>query len=162
LAQAILKSEKERREHQAVIDCIVERLSHLGLAPQLSSPARLLQLANIQHLWTPIHARVPAEISLLDIVAELHPSPAVAGVPRDIACQEIRRYETFDRSLYAAPLGWLDHQGNGEFIVGIRSAIIDGCHARLFAGAGIVAGSAPEKELAEIQLKLQALLKALV
>jgi menaquinone-specific isochorismate synthase len=162
LAQAMLNSEKERREHQAVIDFIVERLSHLGLAPQLSSPARLLQLANIQHLWTPIHARVPAEISLLDIVAELHPTPAVAGVPRDIACQEIRRYETFDRSLYAAPLGWLDHQGNGEFIVGIRSAIIDGCHARLFAGAGIVAGSAPEKELAEIQLKLQALLKALV
>jgi menaquinone-specific isochorismate synthase len=162
LAQAMLNSEKERREHQAVIDFIVERLSHLGLAPQLSSPARLLQLANIQHLWTPIHARVPAEISLLDIVAELHPTPAVAGVPRDIACQEIRRYETFDRSLYAAPLGWLDRQGNGEFIVGIRSAIIDGCHARLFAGAGIVAGSAPEKELAEIQLKLQALLKALV
>lgn len=162
LAQALLNSEKDRHEHQVVIDFIVERLSRLGLAPQLSSPARLLQLANIQHLWTPIHARVPAEISLLDIVGELHPTPAVAGVPRDIACEEIRRYETFDRSLYAAPLGWVDPQGNGEFIVGIRSAIIDGCRARLFAGAGIVAGSAPEKELAEIQLKLQALLKALV
>jgi Isochorismate synthase len=68
----------------------------------------------------------------------------------------------FDRSLYAAPIGWIDHQGNGEFVVGIRSALLDGNRARLYAGAGIVAGSEPEKEVAEIQLKLQALLRALV
>ena len=98
----------------------------------------------------------------LEIVAKLHPTPAVAGVARDIAMKEIRRYESFERGLYAAPLGWVDYQGNSEFIVGIRSALIDGSSARLYAGAGIVEGSDPDKELAEIQLKLQALLKALV
>lgn len=162
LAKALLNSEKERREHQVVRDFIVQRLSRLGLKPKLSPPARLLQLSNIQHLWTPIQAQVPADVSLLDIVAELHPTPAVAGAPRDIACEEIRRYESFERSLYAAPLGWIDHQGNGEFIVGIRSAKIEGNRAKLYAGAGIVAGSDPEKELAEIKLKLQALLRALI
>jgi menaquinone-specific isochorismate synthase len=113
-------------------------------------------------LWTPIRARIPRDIHLLKILAQLHPTPAVAGVPRDIALQQIRGCESCDRSLYAAPLGWIDRTGNGEFAVGIRSALIDGDRAILYAGAGIVAGSEPEKELAEIQLKLQALLNALV
>jgi menaquinone-specific isochorismate synthase len=161
-AKALLNSAKETHEHQVVIDFIVQHLGRLGLKPQFSASSRLLQLSNIQHLWTPIQAQVPANISLLDIVAALHPTPAVAGAPREIACEEIRRFERFERSLYAAPLGWIDGQGNGEFIVGIRSATISGNHARLYAGAGIVAGSDPDKELAEIQLKLQALLKALI
>lgn len=162
LANGLLCSEKDLREHRAVIDFIIERLSNLGIKPHTSSQPHLLQLSNIQHLWTPIKAQVSAEIHLLNILAELHPTPAVAGVPRDIALEQIRRYETFDRSLYAAPLGWVDHQGNGEFAVGIRSAFIDGNRARLYAGAGIVSGSEPDKELAEIKLKLQALLNALV
>ncbi|QZZ20699.1 isochorismate synthase [Leptothermofonsia sichuanensis E412] len=161
LANNLLNSNKEMHEHQVVLEFITRQLCHLGLTPQ-PSPLRLLQLSNIQHLQTPIQARVPAGIHLLDAIAELHPTPAVAGVPRDIACEHIRQYEAFERSLYAAPIGWVDHQGNGEFAVGIRSALIDGCHARLYAGAGIVAGSAPERELAEVQLKLQALLAALV
>ena len=127
-----------------------------------SSPLQLLQLSNIQHLWTPIRAKLPGNIHPLSIVAQLHPTPAVAGVPTRVACKQIRHYETFDRSLYAAPIGWVDYQGNGEFIVGIRSALISSNSARLYAGAGIVAGSDPEKELAEVQLKLQAMLKALV
>ncbi len=161
LANRLLSSEKERREHQVVIDFITQRLYQLGIVPQLLPP-RLRQLSNIQHLWTPIQAKVPANVHPLEIVAELHPTPAVAGVARDVACEGIRRYESFERGLYAAPLGWVDYQGNSEFIVGIRSALIDGDRARLYAGAGIVAGSDPDKELAEIQLKLQALLKALV
>ena len=86
----------------------------------------------------------------------------MAGVPRELACEQIRYYEQFERSLYAAPIGWVDHRGNGEFAVGIRSALLDGCQARLFAGAGIVAGSNPDQELTEVELKLQALLAALV
>ena len=161
LANKLLNSEKEIREHQAVREYIIQRLYQLGLNPQ-RSPLQLLKLSNIQHLWTPIYAEVPSEISPLDIVARLHPTPAVAGVPREIACQQIRHYETFDRSLYAAPLGWIDDRGNSQFIVGIRSALIEGNKARLYAGNGIVAGSDPEKEFAEVQLKLQSLLKALV
>jgi menaquinone-specific isochorismate synthase len=162
LARGLLNSEKEIREHQVVIDFLTQSLSRLGLTPRRSLSPHLLQLSNIQHLRTPIRATVPADVSLLKILAELHPTPAVAGAPRDVACQQIRGYEAFERSLYAAPLGWLDHQGNGEFIVGIRSALVNGCSARLYAGAGIVAGSDPEKELTEIKLKLQALLQALV
>ncbi|MBD2774746.1 isochorismate synthase [Iningainema tapete] len=160
-ANRLLNSEKERHEHSLVIDFISQSLSNLGLLPQVSAP-RLRQLSNIQHLWTPISAVVPPNVHPLRIVAQLHPTPAVAGAGRDIACAEIRRFEHFERGLYAAPLGWVDSDGNCEFIVGIRSALIDGACARLYAGAGIVAGSDPDKELAEIQLKLQALLKALV
>ncbi len=161
LANRLLHSEKERREHQVVIDFISDRLNELGIIPQLGLP-RLRRLANIQHLWTPIQAKVPVCVHPLKIVAALHPTPAVAGNGRNIACDKIRYYEKFERGLYAAPLGWVNHKGNSEFIVGIRSALIDGDRARLYAGAGIVAGSDPEQELAEVQLKLQALLKALV
>ncbi|TVP62138.1 MAG: isochorismate synthase [Nodularia sp. (in: Bacteria)] len=160
-ANRLLNSCKERHEHSLVIDFITQSLSQLGLLPQILAP-RLRQLSNIQHLWTPITATVPPHIHPLKIVSQLHPTPAVAGATRDFACAEIRRYESFERGLYAAPLGWIDASGNCEFIVGIRSALIDGDRARLYAGAGIVAGSDPEKEFAEVQLKLQALLKALV
>jgi menaquinone-specific isochorismate synthase len=160
-ANLLLKSRKEKREHQSVSDFINERLRELGLTPQ-KLPLQVLQLSNIQHLWTPIYAHLPHEIDPLEIVAQLHPTPAVAGVPTKIACDRIRSYEHFDRSLYASPLGWIDDRGNCEFIVGIRSALIEGNYARLYAGAGIVAGSNSEKEFAEVQLKFQSLLNALV
>jgi menaquinone-specific isochorismate synthase len=161
-ANFLLDSEKERREHQVVRDFITRHLQELGLTVQRPPLPQILKLSNIQHIWTPIRARVPATVQPLEILAQLHPTPAVAGAPREIACHEIRRYESFDRSLYAGPLGWVNPQGDSEFVVGIRSALIEGDRARLYAGAGIVAGSDPDKELAEIQLKLQALLKALV
>ncbi|NET00717.1 MAG: isochorismate synthase [Sphaerospermopsis sp. SIO1G2] len=160
-ANHLVNSSKEKHEHRLVIDFITQRLEQIGLFPQTLGP-RLRQLSNIQHLWTPITAEIPHHIHPLKIVSQLHPTPAVAGAARDIACAEIRRYENFERGLYAAPLGWVDGKGNCEFIVGIRSALIDGDRARLYAGAGIVAGSDPDKEFAEVQLKLQALLKALV
>jgi len=160
IALTLLKSEKERREHQAVSEYITKRLWELGLEPE-SGELQLLKLSNIQHLWTPIKAALAGNFHPLEIVAQLHPTPAVAGVPTGLACEEIRRYENFERGLYAAPLGWLDYQGNGKFIVGIRSALIQGNQARLYAGAGIVEGSDPDKEFAEVQLKLQSLLKAL-
>ena len=161
LANLLLKSRKEKREHQAVSDFIMERLRNLGLKPH-QLPLQLLKLSSIQHLWTPIYAHLSGDIEPLEIIEQLHPTPAVAGVPAVIACDKIRDYEPFDRSLYAAPLGWIDSQGNCEFIVGIRSALINGNSARLYAGAGIVSGSNPSKEFAEVQLKLQSLIEALV
>lgn len=161
LGENLLHSEKEKREHQFVSDYIFEKLSIMGLSPKRAS-LQLLKLSNIQHLWTPIYAEIREECNPLEIIAQLHPTPAVAGIPIDVACEEIESYENFDRSLYAAPIGWLDTNGNCEFIVGIRSALIRGNHARLYAGAGIVAGSKPDQELTEIELKFQALLQALV
>ncbi|MEM9002929.1 MAG: isochorismate synthase [Cyanobacteria bacterium P01_F01_bin.86] len=161
IGQQLLNTAKEQREHQLVLDFIVQQLRTEGLSPRYSTPPGLLRLSHIQHLHTPICADIPDHVSPLTLVEALHPTPAVAGVPTAVACDFIRRSEPCDRGLYAAPLGWVDPQGNSEFIVGIRSALIQGHRARLYAGAGIVSGSDPEKELAEIQLKLQALAEAL-
>jgi menaquinone-specific isochorismate synthase len=161
LATSLLTSPKEMHEHQVVIDFLTSQMTQLGLSPE-RFPLCLRQLPNIQHLHTPIRALVPAQVHLLDIVAALHPTPAVAGLPREITCAQIDRLEPFERSLYAGPIGWVNHKGDGEFVVGIRSALVEGCRARLFAGAGIVQGSDPERELAEVQLKLQILRAALV
>ncbi|MEM8614966.1 MAG: isochorismate synthase [Cyanobacteria bacterium P01_H01_bin.105] len=162
IAQQLLNNPKERYEHQVVVKFIVEQLIQLGLAPKFADSPEVLRLANIQHLHTPIQANLPDHLKPLNLVRALHPTPAVAGFPRPKASQLIRTTESFDRSLYASPIGWIDTHGNSEFIVGIRSALIDGRQARLFAGAGIVAQSNPNSELAEVKLKLQALLGALV
>jgi len=158
----LINSDKEQREHQVVVNFIRQQLTDFGLSPQGAAIPTLLKLPNIQHLHTPIQAVLPSHVQPLAVLAQLHPTPAVAGVPRSIACEQIRHLENFERSLYAAPLGWVDVHGDAEFIVGIRSALIEGCHARLYAGAGIVAGSSPDRELAEVKLKFQALLQALV
>ncbi|WP_299493662.1 isochorismate synthase [Acaryochloris sp. IP29b_bin.137] len=162
LGNQLLGSQKDGHEHRVVLDFIRDSLWDLGITPQVASLPHLLQLPNIQHLRTLITAEVPQHLHLLEILAALHPTPAVAGMPRDVAQQQIQVQEAFERHLYAAPLGWMDYQGNGEFTVGIRSALINGSQARLYAGAGIVAGSDPQRELAEIQLKLHTLLDALL
>ena len=162
IAQQLLNNPKEIYEHQVVVDFIVEQLIQLGLTPEFSTSPQLLRLANIQHLHTPIQALLPRDLKPLNVVKILHPTPAVAGLPRSIASRLLQATESFDRELYASPIGWIDANGNSEFVVGIRSALIDGRQARLFAGAGIVAQSAPDRELAEVRLKLQALLGALV
>ncbi|NEO32748.1 MAG: isochorismate synthase [Symploca sp. SIO3C6] len=161
LSQELLNNPKELHEHRVVLEFITHKLTSIGLTPLFSSEPRLLQLSNIQHLWTPIHAKISPEIPALELVESLHPTPAMAGIPREVACQQIRRYESFERNLYAAPLGWVDYQGNSEFVVGIRCALVREYWATLYAGAGIVAGSEPAKEAAEILLKFQVLLGAL-
>jgi menaquinone-specific isochorismate synthase len=100
--------------------------------------------------------------SVLELVAALHPTPAVCGRPRGPALELIRDIEEMDRGSYAGPVGWVDHRGNGEWAVGVRSAAVDGPVAHLRAGNGIVADSIPETELAETQAKLQALLGVLI
>ncbi len=161
LGAELLADPKEQHEHRLVRDFIANSLVDLGLHPQWSVAPRLLQLANIQHLWTPVRTVLPPEVSPLAVVGALHPTPAVAGLPRDLACAKIREYEPVDRSLYAAPLGWIDVDGDCEFVVGIRSALVTGNRVRLYAGAGIVAGSQVSREIAEIQLKLQPLYQSL-
>ena len=161
IADQLLKNPKERYEHQVVVKFIVEQLIELGLNPEFGNSPNVLRLANIQHLHTPIQAVLPDHLKPLNLVKTLHPTPAVAGFPRPAASQLIQTTESFDRGLYASPIGWIDANGNSEFVVGIRSALINGRQARLFAGAGIVAQSKPQSELAEVKLKLQALLGAL-
>jgi menaquinone-specific isochorismate synthase len=103
--------------------------------------------------------RVP---SALQLVAKVHPTPAVGGTPTDEALAYISEVEGFDRGRYAGPVGWMDSRGDGSWAIGLRSADVDGDHASMYAGVGVVAGSRPGTELEETQLKLQALLAALV
>jgi menaquinone-specific isochorismate synthase len=161
LAEELLRSPKNRREHQWVVRSIQEALGWLGMDPWISPQPRLRRLAHIQHLQTVIEAKLPDHVHLFDLLAQLHPTAAVGGYPQQAALQWLAQLEPFDRASYAAPLGWVDLQGNGELVVGIRSALIEGKRARLYAGAGIVADSKPEQEVAEIRLKLHALVQAL-
>ncbi len=162
LGGALLRSEKDLREQRLVLESIARRLQPLGITAEHPDRPALLRLANVQHLRTAVRAALPAGVRLLDALARLHPTPAVGGSPREAACAHIRELEAFPRGLYAGPLGWIDAQGGGEFFVGIRSALIDGQRARVYAGNGIVAGSDPEKELAETELKFHAMLDALL
>ncbi len=161
LAGSLLRSEKDLREHALVLDSIARRLQPLGVTVDTSARPGLRRLANVQHLSTPVRAPLPGDKRLLDLVAALHPTPAVGGTPRSRAVARIAEIEPVARGMYAGALGWVNSRGGGEFFVGIRSALIDGRTARIHAGAGIVAGSEPDQEFAETQLKFRALEDAL-
>ena len=162
LAAALLHSEKDLHEQRLVVEAITGRLAQLGLKPEFSPSPEVRRLANVQHLLTPIRAVLPATVRLLDALAALHPTPAVGGTPQAAAVARIRGLEGFPRGLYAGALGWINARGGGEFFVGLRSALVDGPRARLYAGAGVVAGSVPENEFAETELKFKAMQHALL
>ncbi|TVP78344.1 MAG: isochorismate synthase [Puniceicoccaceae bacterium] len=160
-ARALLDSAKDLHEHVCVRDSILRRLARVQVEGRAEPDPQLLLLANVQHLRTRIEAEVGESVHLLDILPEMHPTPAVGGSPREQALPQIADLERIERGLYAGVVGWFNHLNEGEMIVGIRSALIAGRSARLYAGAGIVAGSDPEKEMRETELKLSALLDVL-
>jgi menaquinone-specific isochorismate synthase len=163
LAAALLGSTKDRVEHQITIDMVHDTLlpwcSYVDSEPEPS----VVAMANVQHLATLMEGRLshpPA--SVLELVAALHPTPAVCGDPRDAALEVIAELEGADRGRWAGPVGWVDAEGNGEWAVGIRSADLHGGRAQVLAGVGVVADSEPDAELAETRAKLQALLGSLL
>jgi menaquinone-specific isochorismate synthase len=161
LARGLLSSEKDLREHRHVVESICRRLASMGLQAEAANEPGLLLLPNVQHLQTPIEGALPAGMHILDLAEALHPTPAVGGTPREAALPDIAGWEPFARGLFAGLTGWFDARGNGEFAVGIRSALTSGNNARLFAGAGIVRGSVPADELRETSLKMEALLRCI-
>jgi menaquinone-specific isochorismate synthase len=162
LGNRLLNSEKDLREQRIVLDSIVRRLSPLGLDLRYSVRPGLKRLSNIQHLHTPVEARLPKGVRLLDMLGRLHPTPAVGGTPRERAVPLITRLEAFPRGLYGGAIGWIDSRGGGEFIVALRSALVSGPVARMYAGGGIVEGSTVETEFAETELKFRAMQDALL
>ncbi|HEV7886818.1 MAG TPA: isochorismate synthase [Acidimicrobiales bacterium] len=163
MARALLSSAKERHEHRVVIDAVAEALAEVCSALDVPDGPSIVPLRNVSHLGTLLTGTLaePA-VDALALVARLHPTPAVGGVPTKEALAYIAAAEPFDRGLYAGAVGWMDGRGDGEWAVGIRSATVEGDRARLVAGDGIVGDSDPDAELAETQLKLQALLSAVV
>lgn len=161
LGEALLADRKEGHEHALVVRALREALA--PLCSWLEVPARpsIRRMPNVQHLYTPLRGRLAAEVDILELVARLHPTPAAGGLPREAALPLIRACEPFDRGWYAGPLGWVDGRGDGEFVVGIRSALLRGSAAFLYAGCGIVGDSDPDLEFEESRLKLQPMLWAL-
>ncbi len=161
LGKQLLDSAKDQSEHLFVRDQILEKMSPLAKSLNIDSAPRLLRLPNIQHLRTDITGTLHADHSILNIVSALHPTPAVGGVPSEAALNVIREIEGFERGWYAAPVGWVDANGDGDFVVAIRSGLFHGKTNTLFGGAGIVADSDPQKEWDETGLKIGFLLNAM-
>ena len=163
MAVGLFESGKDRQEHRYVVDAIAAVLAPLCAQLAVPEVPTIMQLRNVLHLGTRIEGelRDPGP-SALELVALMHPTPAVGGTPTADALAWLAANEGLERGRYAGPVGWVDADGNGEFALGIRSADIEANRARLVSGVGLVKGSDPESELAETQLKLQALLAAVV
>ena len=161
LGQQLLTSPKDRSEHEFVIRRIERALRPHSVWVQSEPEPALVQIANIQHLATPVRAQLADSRSAIALAGALHPTPAVGGEPRGAALELIDEIEGMDRGWYAAPVGWMDATEDGEFCVALRSGLLRDRDAHLFAGAGIVADSDPASELAETEIKLEALMPLL-
>ncbi len=163
LARKLRESKKEQEEHAVVVRALREALAPACHALCLPEAPRVRRLATIQHLHTPIRGRLraPRPFAVLELAARVHPTPAVAGAPREAALTWLRRHEGIERGWYAGLVGWLDGRGEGDLAVALRSALLRRGAAWLYAGAGIVAGSEPEAELEETDLKLRTVRDAL-
>ncbi|MFE2721853.1 isochorismate synthase DhbC [Kitasatospora sp. NPDC059327] len=160
-AAALLESPKDLHEHAFVVDAIREALAPYCRDLVVPERPTVVRTAAMWHLATTITAELadPA-VSALELAAALHPTPAVCGSPTRPARQAIGEIEPFDRGLYAGMVGWGDADGDGEWVVTLRCAEADGRTLRVFAGAGVVADSRPEAELAETSAKFRTFLDA--
>jgi len=161
LAAALLASEKDREEHAVVVDMLRASLGPIVETLHVAEAPAILPLRHVQHLVTPVTGTTRDEGGLLALAQRLHPTPAVGGAPRDVALALIDEHEGFDRGWYAGPIGWLGADGDGELMVALRSGLVAGATATLFAGCGIVADSDPAREWEESRLKLRTMVAAL-
>jgi salicylate biosynthesis isochorismate synthase/menaquinone-specific isochorismate synthase len=161
LGEQLLRSDKNRREHEIVAGRITRALRPHSVWVERAPEPALIKVANIQHLATPIVAQLADPLSAVQLVGRLHPTPAVGGEPWALAREAIADLEGLDRGWYAGPVGWMDATEDGEFCVALRSGVLRDRDAHLIAGCGIVEGSDPEAELAETEIKFGALLPLL-
>lgn len=161
LGWELMHDRKNRLEHNYVVSTVKNKLKMVCEHLNIPDQPILMKNKHIQHLYTPVEGTCAAGVSIFDIVAGLHPTPALGGLPRNVAIKWIRENEPFERGLYASPIGWSDSNGNGEFAVGIRSALVSGKKTTLFAGCGVVRESIPEKEYEETAIKFRPMLDGL-
>jgi isochorismate synthase len=157
----LLSSDKDRREHELVVEMIRGALAPICAEMVVPATPHVRTLRHIHHLHTPVRGTLAAKRHLVELAAALHPTPAVGGVPTAAALRWIAEHEPEPRGWYAAPIGWFDAAGDGELTIAIRSGLVSGRTALLFAGGGIVRDSDAELELDETRVKLRALLGAL-
>ena len=161
-ARGLRESKKEQEEHAIVVRAVRRELEPLCTALTVPEAPALLSTGTVHHLHTPIRGRLRHRSSVLELAARLHPTPAVGGAPREDALRFLARHEALDRGWYAGPVGWSGLDGSGALTVALRSVMLRGREARLYAGAGIVRDSEPQAELDETRLKLQSVLGTLL
>ncbi len=161
LGEQLLQSPKDRGEQDIVSRRIERVLDPLSVWVAAADEPVLVKVQNVQHLATPIRAQLADSVSAVELAGRLHPTPAVGGEPDAVAAPMIPALEGLDRGWYAGAVGWTDLAEDGELCVALRCALLRGSVAHLYAGCGIVADSVPAEELAETEVKLQALLPLL-
>jgi len=161
LGEAMLRSPKVRDEHGIVVRRIERSLRPHAVWVHAENQPFVVKVGNLQHLATPIRAQLAESRSAIELAGVLHPTPAIGGEPKAPALELIRELEGIDRGWYTGPVGWMDAAEDGEFCVGLRSALVRDREAHLFAGCGIVSDSDPTAELQESELKFEALLPLL-
>jgi len=163
LARALLASDKDLAEHAYAVRSVAKALATHCTDMDIPESPGVLELANVQHLATDVTGRLADDASLLSLAASLHPTAAVCGTPTERALIVIDELEGISRDRYAGPVGWFDSRGDGEFGIALRCGLVDPAAqtVRAFAGCGIVAGSDPERELAESRAKFIPMMSAL-
>ncbi|MCC7383611.1 MAG: isochorismate synthase [Deltaproteobacteria bacterium] len=157
LARSLLSSQKDRHEQAIVVEQILSALEPVLESCVAAAEPHIARFGRVQHLATPIGGALRPGESLLSVVGRLHPTPAVAGAPRDGARAWLKGHERLERGWYTGAIGHLDRTGSGTFVVALRSALLTPAHAVAYAGAGIVAASDPDREWSETELKLAAI-----
>jgi len=161
-AAMLVESDKDRHEHEVVVDHVHRRLSDIGVRVDRPDRPSVVGTPTVWHLATRLTAELPDPApSSLAVALALHPTPAIGGTPTAAAVRLINELEPFDRGYYGGMVGWMDAHGDGEWALSLRCAEVSGRRARLYAGAGIVAGSDPEREAAETDAKFATMLQAL-
>lgn len=161
LGNSLLRDKKNMIEHQYVVDMIKDAMDETCSEVIIPERPRLFKLKHIQHLYTPVIGKADQDTSFLTLVERLHPTPALGGLPKNEAMLKIREVEDLDRGLYAGPVGWFDHKGNGDFSVAIRSGLIQNNEVSIFAGCGVVQDSVADSEFEETNIKFKPMLSAL-
>lgn len=160
LIDQLLRSEKDRREHNYVRQSVAASMAPLCTSFQQDEEVSIMLLTRRMHLFSSMWGMLSDKVSDADLMRALHPTPAVGGVPTKIAMEAIAHHEPFDRGWYAGPVGWIGANAS-EFAVGIRSALVERNRISLYAGAGIVEGSTPDGEWEEIEQKISDFTKSL-
>lgn len=164
LAASLARSSKDLEEHEYAVRSVAESLAPFCSSTNVPDSPFVLHLANVMHLATDVTGAIsefPQHVDTFTILEKLHPSAAVCGTPTEKAAKVISDLEGMARGRYAGPVGWIDARGDGELGIALRCGQIEKNHIRLFAGCGIVAGSNPQRELAESQAKFAPMLNAL-
>jgi isochorismate synthase len=160
-ADQMLHDPKTRREHSVVRRHVQDSLAHLTQSLTMPDHPDLKKLPTVQHLLTPVRAKLNPDATIWSVVQSLHPTPAVAGYPREAAQEYIVGAEPFPRGWYAGAVGWTNLDGNGQWMVALRSGTIRGTEVNLYAGCGIMGDSDPQAELRETDWKFGTMLSAL-